>query len=383
MSSAAYEAGRAQPQTTAQSSGPFVRLAQPGRGPQYTQPNIPYGGLLNQPLVARSGYARGYRVTVTSVTGGTLTSAVVQPDAPFNIPGQIFLRDSFGTPLITGDGYSIANLIPLLAGGHGLLNGNNSVVNMPSYTALSATTGAGSFSFQLPLEFVKGVGVLPIANASILPQLQMNMSSFAAVFGAGTGTNPTITVQVDVDFYWIPDSAGNTPSGEVTPPGLGTTRQWQVVQANPTVAASTSTRVQLPRLGGYIDNFILIARDSTGARTDGFWPARPQLYVDGVPLIDSTLNEVYDDMAIAYGLGSQISAARPTGVLAFNRKTSLSQVALGLLDTNEVTLSTNPGTLVEFNFAPAGAGSNSPATISALVGQIIPTGSVVYGFPEA
>ena len=60
----------------------------------------------------------------------------------------------------------------------------------------------------------------------------------------------------------------------------------------------------------------------------------------------------------------------------------MNQQSLGLLDTGEAYLSTNPGTLLEANFAPSGAGTNSPATASILVGQIVPTGAVIQGLPE-
>ena len=95
------------------------------------------------------------------------------------------------------------------------------------------------------------------------------------------------------------------------------------------------------------------------------------------------MTELYDDMAIQYGFGSGLNtSSRPTGTIAFCRKTSLNQQSLGLLDTGETFLSTNPATLLELNFAPAGAGSNSPATISCLVGQIVPTGAIIQGLPE-
>lgn len=376
----AYEAGRPQPQTTAQSSGPFLQLSQAGRAPQYSASNA-LGTILTQPLVARPGYASQYRINHV-LSGGALTGATIAADAPWNVPGQIFFKDGFGTPIFTGDGYSISYLVNLLSGGFGVLNGTNNPANLPSYSALT-TAGNGGFSYSLPLEFSQAMGLLPIANASILPTLQFNFSSLAQIFGAATGTAPTIQTTVDVDFQWIPESSGSQSVADVTPPGLGTTRQWQVVQANPTVAASSSARVQLPRLGGYLDTIALLMRDSTGARTDGFWPTRPQLIVDGVPLIDSTLGGVYDDMQIQFGFNTGLNALRPTGLMAFSRKTSLNQVNLGKLDTSERLLSTNPGTLIEFNFAPAGAGSNSPATLSVLVGQIIPSGNIIYGLPEA
>jgi len=377
----AQEAGRPQPQTTIESGGVFIRNAQAGRAPQYNATGLAFGSTLTQPLVARPGYFRNFRVTTTLTTAGTITSGTLAADAPYNVTSLIQMKDAFGTPIIVGDGYSVSNLIPLFGGAFGLNNGTNSAAALPSYSAISASTGAGTFSYSLPLEFSKAYGVLSAANASLLPTLQFNFNSATSVFGSGSsGTYPTIGQQVDSDFYWLPESMG--VSNE--PPGLGTTRQWQVVQANPTVPSGQSARIQFPRLGGYLTDVIAIARDSTGARTDGYWPNRLQWYVDGVPLIDTTMPELYDDMAIQYGFNSAVSsfATRPTGVISFCRRTALAQQSLGLLDTGETYLSTNPATLLELNFAPAGSGSNSPATISCLVGQVIPTGSLITGLPE-
>ena len=70
-------------------------------------------------------------------------------------------------------------------------------------------------------------------------------------------------------------------------------------------------------------------------------------------------------------------------MLYFSRKTSLSQEELGLLDTGEIFLSTNPGTQIEVAAYPWGTISNSPATLHAIVGQVVPSGALVRGLPEA
>ena len=386
---AAQEAGRPQPQTTVEANGgPFIRHSQPGRAPIYNVTNQSFGGTLTQPLVARPGYFRNFRVTHTLTTTGTVTGTVAMTaDSPYNLNSLIQVKDAFGTPLLVGDGYSISYLVGLYGGAFGLSNATNNPAALPSYSAINTTTGAGTYSYSLPLEFAKAYGVLSAANASLLPTLQFNFASATSVFGStSTGVYPTIGTSVDTDFYWLPEGVA------VEPPGLGTTRQWQVVQANPQISASSSTRVQFPRLGGYLDTLIMVVRDSTGARSDGFWPSRLQIYVDGVPYIDSTMNEIYDDMAIQFGLvgtatstgnpAAATAASRPVGTVAISRKNSLNQTSLGLLDTGEAYLSTNPATLIEANFAPAGAGSNSPATMSVLVGQIVPTGSIIQGLPE-
>jgi len=375
----AQEAGRPQPQTTVESGGPFIRNSQPGRAPIYNVTGGTFGGTLTQPLTARPGYFRNFRVTHTLTTTGSLTGTVaLGADAPYNLNSLVQVRDAFGTPLIVADGYSVANLVGLYGGAFGLNNGTNNPANLPSYSAISTTTGAGTFSYALPLEFAKAYGVLSGANASLLPTIQFNYNSATAVFGpSSTGGYPTIGTQIDTDFYWLPEGTQG-----IEPPGLGTTRQWQLVQANPAVSAGASARVQFPRLGGYLDTVVAIVRDSTGARTDGFWPSRLQFYVDGVPLVDTTMPELYDDMAIQYGFNSNLGLTRPTGTVSFCRKTSLNQQSLGLLDSGETFLSTNPATLLELNFAPAGSGSNSPATVSCLVGQIVPTGAIIQGLPE-
>lgn len=386
MQSTGQEAGRPQPQTTVETgAGPFIRHAQPGRAPQYVVSGSALGSVITQPLVARPGYFRNLRVTHTFVTGGTITSGTLQADAPYNVNSLIQLKDAFGTPLIVADGFSVANLLSLYSGGFGTgVTTSNVPSALSSWTTVSNTTGAGQFAYALPLEFAKGYGVLSAANASLLPTLQFNLNSAASIFGSGSsGSYPTITTTVDSDFYWLPEGVA------VEPPGLGTTRQWIQQQLNPTVPSAASARLQLPRLGGYLDTLVFIMRDSTGARVDA-WPQRLQLYVDGVPLLDTTAattvggsttyqGELFDDMNISFGT---TPAQRPTGVIAISRKTSMSQASLGLLDTGETYLSTNPGTLVELNGAPWGTITNAPATVTALIGQVVPTGAIIQGLPE-
>jgi hypothetical protein len=381
----AQEAGRPQPQTSVEAAGgPFIRHAQPGRASQYNVSGTAFGGLITQPLVARPGYFRNFRITHQASGGvnGSVTVAAAA-DAPYNVSALTTLRDAFGTPLIVADGYSASYLIPMFSGGFGLNNGTNFPQNLASYSAVSTgSSGTGNFtySYALPLEFAKGYGVLSAANASLLPTLQFQINSSSSVYTTAPGTLPTIATTVGTDFYWLPEGVN------VEPPGLGTTRQYLLQQLNPTIASTGSARLQFPRLGGFLSEVTIIARDSTGARIDTAYPTgtgRVQLYVDGVPMIDSTMNEIYDDMNIAYGLGTGVNnATRPTGVISFSRKTSMAQSSLGLLDTGEAYLSTNPGTLLELNITTAQTISNSPATLSALIGQVVPTGALIQGLPE-
>jgi hypothetical protein len=118
--------------------------------------------------------------------------------------------------------------------------------------------------------------------------------------------------------------------------------------------------------------------------------------VDGVPLVDSQLTTIYEDMAItwpgygtAYGAVGGAAPANGTeftaqigGVIAFSRKNGLSQESLGLFDTAEMYLSTNPGTQLEFACAPWGGITSTPGTLNAICGQVVPSGTLIQGLPE-
>lgn len=370
----AQQVGKPQPQTTVEApGGPFLRHTQDGRRAGYDVSSIAFGGQITQPLPSSPGYIKGFRYHIAATGGvnGTTTVAAAA-DAPFNCISLLQLKDAFGNPIMVGGGYEMLYLVPLFSGGFGLLSAAD-IKNLPSFSAVSVgTTGTGDFGFSgyLPLEMSKGYGCISGANAALQMTLQWNFAASSSVYSTAPGTLPTMELRLDPDFYWLPE--GNA----VEPPGLGTSRQWIIQAANPTIGSGSSQRVQFPRLGGYIDTFILVLRDSTGARIDE-WPTRLMFFVDGVPLVDSTVADIEDDMYAHFG-----GITRPTGVLAFTRKTSLCQLNLGLLDTGETYLSTNPGTLVEVAGYPWGTITNAPATLYIIAGQVVPSGSLIQGLPE-
>lgn len=380
----AQEAGRPQPQTTIEPpGGPFIRHTQPGRRSQYTVSAQAFGAQITQPLVAVPGYVSRFRIRVAAAGGVSSVTTAVAADAPFSAVSLVTLRDAFGTPLIVGPGYEMLYLVPKYSGQFGLGTSADPRA-LPTYsTPAVGASASGNFTFTtaLPLEFAKAYGVISMANASLLPTLTFQLAAAASVYTTAPNTTvPTLTVDVDADFYWLPEGTA------VEPPGLGTTCQWVMQNCSPTIASASSTSVTLPRMGGFLHTIILVLRDSTGARVDA-WGTRIRLYVDGVPLIDSRVDTLYDDMAIQYGLTPNYTVTTPagtrdTGVIAITRRTSLSQMNLGLLDTGEGFLSTNPGTLIQVECSPWGTISNAPATLAAIVGQVVPAGTLLQGLSE-
>jgi len=381
-------AGRPQPQTTAEpQGGPFVRHAPDGRRAMYVDTQQ-FGGFMGRPMVSSPGWNKGYRILVLSATGGGINGVINAgaggQDAPFSLFQLIQMKDAFGTQLLTGPGWDIAYAVPKYGGQFGL-DLMRDLKNSPQNTPITAATNAFQFATYLPFEFAKGYGVISGANAALLPVLQINLAANSVLFSTPSTVLPTLTETVDADFYWLP----NVPA---EPPGIGTTEQWIFQPCNPTIPSAGSLLVQLPRLGGYLTGLILDLRDANGARVDAYG-TRPKLLVDGVPLIDSLFSTIQEDIAIATGIGAAaattqtaagtIPVARDTGIVYISRKTSMSQRELGLLDTGEIFLSTNPGTQIELAAYPFGTIAAAPGTLNAVVGQVVPTGALVRGLPEA
>ena len=398
LAPAATAAGRPQPQTTAEpAGGPFVRHAPKGRRPIYSQAAT-FGTFFGPPMVSSPGWNAGFRLSFFPVTAGS-GSGVLQSTGPYlDIPQSVVallqMKDAWGTNLLAGPGFHMLQLVQLLSGQFGL-DYTRSPQNLPSWTGITATTGAFKFSTYLPFEFTKGYGLISGANAALLPVLQMTMAANSVLFSTvPTGYGTTVQVANEADFYWLPNVS-------VDPPGIGTTCQYIYQPCNPPLPSGSTLRIQLPRLGGYLTTIGIEIRDSTNARVDA-WPVaqatgaaagRLQIYQDGVPLWDTDMGTFFDDLAIQTGIGggyggTQTGAPtltgmpRPTGVIFVNRKTSLAQRDFGLFDTGEVFMSTNPGTQLEAGFSPAATISNTPATVNAVIGQVVPTGALIQGLPE-
>ena len=376
----AQEAGRPQPQTTVEPpGGPFLRHTQMGRRPQWQITAQALGSLITQPLVAAPGYARKFRLRFNATGGVNAGTTTAAADAPFSAVSLVTLRDAFGTPIIVGPGWEMLKAVPKYGGQFGL-HALSDPANLPSFTnVVGGAAGSGNFSFQsvLPLEFAQAYGLISMANASLLPTIQLQLAASSALYTAAPTTLPVIEVDNDLDFFWLPEGV------VVEPPGLGTTCQWVLQVANPTIGSTASQLVALPRLGGFLTSLIFVFRDSLNARSDSILPAtRIRIYVDGVPLVDTRVDQLTDDMQIQFAGAAAGQWARDAGVLALTRKTSMNQESLGLLDTGEQFLSTNPGTLIQVEGAPFGTFANSPASLNALVGQVVPAGSLIQGLPE-
>jgi hypothetical protein len=355
-----------QPATTLQApGGPFRRYTFPGSAPMYSVSGQAFGATITQALVANSSYLRRLRVQFVA-SGGAGTSVAGTADAPFNAVQQVVLQDANGTNIISLPGWEALYLLPKINGS--FLGWNYSdPTTLPDYSPIAAATGDFTFSSVVPLEYLAGgIGCLGLNNAAQLPVLQWTLGSASAVYSTLPTTNPTLTVSVDADTYLIPDNVN------IAPPGLGSSRQYKLLNGTPAVASTTTLPVYFPAFGGgFIDQLVFIAR-SSGGRTDAAWPNRLKLYIDGQLLAQPTFDELAAEFEVAF------QTARPTGVLVFNFRNALSQFNTGLMDSAEAYVSTTPQSVIQL-----GDNWTGTANITAIVGQVIPSSAMITGVTGA
>lgn len=357
------------PQTTTSPSSstdvPFARLSREMEilGPD--QAGFAFGALWTPILKPVGGYLQKIRLgAITS--GGSGGSAAGSADAPYNLYQNIFLRDPFGQPVFQADGYSTL-LINMYGGQAGMLGFGNVPSTMPSFTAISATTGGFTLWMDIPFELdSSGYGSLASMNASSQPQLQIQLNPSGTFYATPpASTLPTIELIANEEFWAAPVDAPN-----IAPPDVGSSAQWSVARAQSTVSSAAFQRIVLPRVGTWIHTLILVLRDSTNARIDQ-WPATDlTLWVDGVPIIFERFVERTDKMFRQFGV------TRPTGVIVYTFRDSV-QSAVSTADTYDCLLPTTPATLLEVA-GTFGTISNAPATITAITGELFPVGGIPY-----
>lgn len=358
------------PQTTGQpaapGSTPFTRVSRQGQILGVSQAGQAYSSLWTPTLKPVGGYLRHLILTVTSITGGTISGVAAGADAPYNVIQNLFLRDPFGQPVLQASGYSMY-LINRFGGQHGMLGFGNDPATLPSYSGPVITTGAFNFAFHLPLEMDSSAYCsLPSMNAASQPQLQIQWNPFSTVFtGTLTGTAPTLVSAINEPFWMAP-----VDQPQIAPPDVGSSAQWSEARAAAGIASLQFQRIQLPRVGTFIHTLILVLRDATGARLEAFPPSDLTLWVDGVPVLFETLQERTDKLYAQFG------ASRPTGVLVYSFRDSV-QSAVSTADTYDLILPTTPATLLEVS-GTWGTISSAPAILTAVTGELYPVGGIPY-----
>ena len=305
-------------------AGPFIRYAaNPGQLPAYSANGNAFGSRVQLPLSAVSGFLKGMRLTVT-VPGSTTstagsyssTTSAAAADAPWNVIQTLDFRDAGGQPIYQPyDGFSLFCL-QLYSGqcGNG---GSQDPRVLPSYTAVSTTSGAngGQFQFKYYLPFSINSSdycALPSDNSAELPKLSILFNTSASVYSTAPSVLGTINVTVEEDFAPVPTNyQGLSPFDD------GASAQWWINNSAQQPPSAAAARILDQSVGQFVHSKIYVFRDGSNVRQDVFPSTDFSYYIDNYPYLSQMLiQDLYDDMAKAYGVGSTVYQARPAGVIS-------------------------------------------------------------------
>lgn len=204
------------------------------------------------------GFIRHVLIRV-DITGGTAGPVVLSADYPFSVIQSVTLADVNGAPIygpLTGYETFIANLVGGYAFRQDVRNilGSSAAFNM-------------SFYLRVPVEInhYDALGCLSNQNAAASYKLSCTLND-SSVYTTQPTALPNVTITAKLEAWTQPgdmDLAGR-PQAKY-PPAHGTTQYWSKF-VKQIVAGQNS--VLLPRVGSYIRNIAIIARDVSGVRTD-------------------------------------------------------------------------------------------------------------------
>jgi hypothetical protein len=213
------------------------------------------------------GYIRHVRLEVSGA-GGVIGAGVLTADYPWNLFERLSLLDVNGSPIFELDGY--AALWANIVGGYVFEQDPRS---LPGFVG----TINGVFTIRIPVEInhFDALGSISNQNAASSYKLSFRTRASTQLYSTAPTTAATFTIQAYLEAWSLPnevDIAGRPQ--QQYPPMHGTSQYWSS-QTRATVAGANT--VQFSRVGNYIRNVVIIARNNTmvagvGTRDDTVFP---------------------------------------------------------------------------------------------------------------
>lgn len=220
------------------------------------------------------GYLRSI-VLLVEATGGTGSAAIYAADGPFSVLSSIVVTDVNGQPLVGPiSGYDLYLIHKY--GGYAFASDPK---NSPVYSA--PTSGNFAFALRIPHEIIQrnALGALANGNMASGYRLTIRTGLASAVWSTNPTTLPSVRVRAFAEEWTQPMTADARGVPNATqPPALGTTQFWTSQIYNLAAGASTP---RILRVGNYLRNVIMVARDSSGARSDTVMSDPIELDLDG------------------------------------------------------------------------------------------------------
>lgn len=239
-----------------------------------------------------------------SFSGGTLGAGVLSPDWPWNVLQSVQLLDTNGAPIFGPlDGFAL--LQANIYGGYGYRQD-------PRLDPQYDGSINGTFFLRIPVEISRhnAYGAIANQNAANAYKLLYTINT-NAVFSTQPTTAPNVTVRAHLEAWSqpAPVDLANRPQAR-EPVGHGTTQFWTSFSKGVVVGQNN---ILFSRMGNLIRNWVIIARNGTGARDDTVFPDPFLLQWDARNLTSET-RRARIKLATE---GIQAPHTRDTGVFAF------------------------------------------------------------------
>lgn len=266
----------------------------------------------NQSLPAE-GYLRSIYLQVTA-SGGTVGSAALAADAPWNIIQQVMLSDVNGAPIFGPvDGYQL-----YLINKYGGYMFRSDPAVWPDHAATGITI---SFALRIPVEVNRqtAFGALGNQNAAAAYKLRITLNTIANIWSVAPTAAPALRFRGYIETWTQPlpqDAAGRPQATQ--PPAHGTTQYWSAQQY--TINGGQQI-ITLTRVGNLIRSFILIYRNNSGVRiTTANMPDPIEFDWDARMFFSEPLGYRRDAMVRNYADHGAVSGTTQLedGVLAYN-----------------------------------------------------------------
>jgi hypothetical protein len=257
-----------------------------------------FNGSLGQ--VRPYGYLSALWLKLTTA-GGTVGSATLTADAPFNAIQTFRFLDPNGHAVIDTDGYGLF-----------LLNkyGGRFYLGDPARLPNASVASVIGYKYDLLVPLIinpeLGVGAIPNMDASGPYRIQATGNTTGAIHAVAPTAESVVTVAVGGEFLTLPDSHSrvNGAPQMIAPPGLD--RGFAIVaeytkQVFAVQSGGGNQLFRLTRVGNIIRQLFLVLRNSAGARID--WVSNLaagsliQFAFDTVPLWQADPQHVLDQMA--------------------------------------------------------------------------------------
>jgi hypothetical protein len=309
-------------------------------------------------------------VTAANVNGGTAYTA----DAPWNMLQNVSFK-AIGPDLITLTGYSL--YLVNKYGGFGVntaLQGPGFLSADPLVYVLTAGANNGTvvhFTLKVPLGINPRnlIGLMGNQDSGTKYQLTTDLAPLATLYGANLPTNaPVVTLQRYLNYCSVPaaiDASG--AAQQQVPPTYGVLHMINELRSEGVPVAGATVNHFLRSLGNTDRLFILVFRDSTGARSDLMLPTRIAWRIGADVLYTETSAHRRKTMWDRYGFDS------PAGVLVYDFISDFaSQVGSGFeLGDDWLNSSNVPNAQIECTYPAVGVFANTPGSLTVITDQLV------------